>query len=96
MDERRAGQQEGAGKPVCLILSYLIAGLNASMHDEVPELLPKALQALEAAFPGSLTRMVDASGLQAEMFEHVSGLALPVEKTPDDNIVPINLWKSSI
>jgi len=54
------------------------------------------LQALEAAFPGSLTRMVDASGLQAEMFEHVSGLALPVEKTPDDNIVPINLWKSSI
>jgi len=63
---------------------------------EMPELLPKALQALEAAFPGSLTRMVDASGLQAEMFEHVSGLALPVEKTPDDNIVPINLWKSSI
>ena len=56
---------------------------------ESPELLPRALSALEAAYPGSVGRIVDESGLEREMFGRVSGLDLPEPELHDANVVPM-------
>lgn len=55
---------------------------------EVPELLPRALSTLEAAYPGSVGRMVEESGLDREMFGRVSGLELPTVESHGANVVP--------
>jgi len=55
---------------------------------EVPELLPSALSALEAAYPGSVGRMIGESGLEREMFGRVSGLELPEAEVSDANVTP--------
>ena len=55
---------------------------------ETPELLPRAVAALETAFPGSVSRMVDESGLEHAMFERVAGLELPQSVVGHANIVP--------
>jgi Zn-dependent peptidase ImmA (M78 family)/transcriptional regulator with XRE-family HTH domain len=55
---------------------------------ETPELLPRALVALDVAYPGSVERMVEASGLKREMFGRVSGLELPEVVVRDANVVP--------
>ena len=57
---------------------------------EVPELLPMAVAALEAAYPGSVGRLVGESGLDAEMFNHVSGLDLPSARQNGTNVVPFH------
>lgn len=55
---------------------------------EVPELLPRALAALEASSPGSVGRLVGESGLESEMFGRVSGLELPPVEARGSNVVP--------
>jgi Zn-dependent peptidase ImmA (M78 family) len=59
---------------------------------EAPELLPRALSALEAAYPGSVGRIVDESGLEREMFGRVSGLELPEVEVHDANVVPFRFY----
>lgn len=56
---------------------------------ERPELLPAAMRALEAAFPGSVERIAGETGLETEMFAHVSGLELPA-LAGAENIVPLH------
>lgn len=63
---------------------------------EAPELLPNALRALEAVYPGALSRLVEASGLQADMFAHVSGLDLPTNLTSDDNVISLHGWRTYV
>lgn len=59
---------------------------------ESPELLPRALCTLEAAYPGSVGRMVEETGLEREMFSRVSGLELPAVEAHDANVVPFRLY----
>ena len=54
---------------------------------ETPELLPNAISALEATYSGSIERLLNESGLDAEMFSHVSGLNLPNATTDNTNVV---------
>jgi Zn-dependent peptidase ImmA (M78 family)/transcriptional regulator with XRE-family HTH domain len=59
---------------------------------EAPELLPRALAALEAAYPGSVGRMVEESGLEREMFGRVAGLELPAVGAHNANVVPFRFY----
>ena len=59
---------------------------------ETPELLPKAIDALEATYSGSVERLLAESGLDAKMFTHVSGLALPISTTDDANVIPFRYY----
>lgn len=59
---------------------------------EAPELLPRALAALEAASPGSVGRLVGESGLASEMFGRVSGLELPQAEVSEANVVPFRVY----
>lgn len=59
---------------------------------EVPELLPSALAALEAAYPGSVGRMIGESGLEREMFGRVSGLELPEAEVSNANVTPFRSY----
>lgn len=60
---------------------------------ETPELLTNAVNALERASPGAMFRMVDASGMQSDMFAHISGLELPENPASDENVVSMLQWK---
>jgi Zn-dependent peptidase ImmA (M78 family) len=55
---------------------------------EVPELLLKAVEALEVAYPGATERLVGETGLGEEMFRHVSGLSLPRAGGGNPKVVP--------
>ncbi|MEO3470893.1 XRE family transcriptional regulator [Roseomonas sp. CAU 1739] len=59
---------------------------------EAPELLSKAISALEATYRGSVARLMEESGLSADMFNHVSGLRLPEINNNDNNVVPIRFF----
>lgn len=54
---------------------------------EEPELLLSAMDALENAFPGSVQRIASEVGLEATMFENVSGVELPRALETSPNIV---------
>jgi Zn-dependent peptidase ImmA (M78 family)/transcriptional regulator with XRE-family HTH domain len=58
------------------------------IEPEEPELLPKAVEALEAAYPGATERLIGETGLEAEMFLHLSGLLLPRSSANDARVVP--------
>jgi len=58
------------------------------IEPEAPELLPKAVEALEAAYPRATVRLIGETGLGADMFIHVSGLALPHSQADDAKVVP--------
>ncbi len=60
---------------------------------EMPELLPNAIGALEAIQRGSVHRLLGESGLDAEMFSHVSGLDIPNATTDNANVVPFRFYK---
>ncbi|MGO8994174.1 MAG: helix-turn-helix domain-containing protein [Polyangiaceae bacterium] len=60
---------------------------------ETPELLPNAIGALEATYSGSVERLLGESGLDVEMFSHVSGLDLPNATTDNANVVPFRFYK---
>jgi Zn-dependent peptidase ImmA (M78 family)/DNA-binding XRE family transcriptional regulator len=67
---------------------------KVELHDndipaEEPELLPAAMQALEGAFPGSIQRIAEDIGLEAEMFASVSGLSLPSPAPVPSNVVKL-------
>jgi Zn-dependent peptidase ImmA (M78 family)/DNA-binding XRE family transcriptional regulator len=57
------------------------------LQAEVPELLPSALETLEAACPGSVGRLARETGLKPEMFAQVSGVELPHSETTPNNVV---------
>lgn len=59
------------------------------IEPEEPELLPKAVEALETAYPGATERLIGETGLDAEMFLHVSGLPLPRSLAHDAKVVPL-------
>lgn len=54
---------------------------------ETPELLPAAIDALERAYRGSVRRILNENGLDAEMFSHVSGLNIPSTPTEASNVI---------
>lgn len=58
------------------------------IEPETPELLPRAVEALEAAYPGAVGRLAGETGLEAEMFLHVCGLSLPRSSTDGGKVVP--------
>lgn len=60
---------------------------------EEPELLPAAVSALEAAYPGSVARLVDEGGLEPAMFSHVSGIALPDSRSDGGNVVQFRYYQ---
>lgn len=55
---------------------------------ETPELLPKAIGALEAKYRGSVERLLGEIGLGVDMFSHVSGLDCPNATSGNSNIIP--------
>lgn len=59
---------------------------------EMPELLWNAIAALEATYSGSVERMLNESGLDTEMFSHVSGLALPSGQASNANLIPFRRY----
>ena len=58
---------------------------------EQPELLPAAIHALEAAYPGSVERLVGEAGLEPEIFAQLFGLEIPVAVSDaNPNVVPLH------
>lgn len=55
---------------------------------EEPELLKRAMNALETSFPGSTERLAREAGLGPDIFLKVSGLALPSMPAAETNVVP--------
>lgn len=56
---------------------------------EEPELLSRALRALEDTFPGSVRRIASESGLESGMFENVAGLSLPAQEHFGPGVIPL-------
>jgi Zn-dependent peptidase ImmA (M78 family)/transcriptional regulator with XRE-family HTH domain len=60
---------------------------------EEPELLPAAMYALEQAYPGAVRRIAADVGLEDDMFESVSGIALPETRVlPSNNVVAMRRY----
>jgi len=55
---------------------------------EEPELLVRALKALDDAFPGAVQRLAAEVGLETDMFANVAGLKLPSPAYSDAVVVP--------